>query len=97
MQTTSNTRHQQNLLLILMIVNKLKLIDICIFVENESYAFVQLSRKMLIFEISAPSNKTPLLNSFLQISPLGLIEDLRYRVTGDPGAIMATQESKRRL
>ena len=53
MQTTSNPRHLQNLLLILMIVKKLKLIDICIFVKNESYVFVQLSRKMSNFEIGA--------------------------------------------
>ena len=54
MQTKSNLRHQQNLLLIMMIVKKLKLIGICIFVEIELYVFVQLSRKMSNFEISLP-------------------------------------------
>ena len=65
MQTTSNLRHKQNLLLILMIVKKLKLIDICIFMENESYVFVQFSRKMSNFEIN-PHHK------YLQISLRGL-------------------------
>ena len=50
----SNPRHQQNFLLILVIVKKLKLIDICIVVENESYVFVQLSMKMSNFEICPP-------------------------------------------
>ena len=40
------SRHQQNLLLILMIVKKLKLIDICIFVENESYVFATLKENV---------------------------------------------------
>ena len=40
MHTKSNLRHQHNLLLILMIAKKLKLIDICIFMEmNRMFLF----------------------------------------------------------
>ena len=70
MQTTSNTRQQQNLVLILMIVKKLKLTDICIFVGNESYVFVQLSRKMSNFEIS-PLRISPIIKFSFANNPPG--------------------------